>query len=102
MSCQSQQLTNQEYDERKHFLEVLKTLVKSEQEEIYRILRKGNVLLSQNSNGVFFDLALVPEETFAELKKFLEFCKKTRSDLATRDQQMEDSRLNLTQLNSLE
>lgn len=98
----SVQLTNQEYDDRKNFLEVLKTLVKSEQEEIYRILKKSNTPLSYNSNGVFFDLNQVPNDIFQELKKFLEFCNKTRSDLATRDQQMEDSRLNLSQVNSLE
>jgi hypothetical protein len=96
------QISNQEYEERKHFLEILKTLVKSEQEEVYRILKRGNVSMSYNSNGVFFDLNHVSGEVFQELKKFMEFCKKTRSDLATRDQEMEDTRLNLSQVNSLE
>lgn len=102
MSGNSTYLSNAEYDERKQFLDAIKTLVRSEQEEIFRILKRGGVEMSENSNGVFFDLARVSKEVFDQMKEFMEFCAKTRRDLAERDKKMEDSRLNLSQVNILD
>ena len=53
MSASAANLTNEEYEERKVFLEELKKLVKVEQEEIFRILKKNKCDYSENSNGVF-------------------------------------------------
>ena len=56
MSASAATLTNEEYEERKVFLEELKRLVISEQEEIFRILKRGACEYSENTNGVFFDV----------------------------------------------
>lgn len=87
MSASAATLTTEEYDERKRFLEDLKILVKGEQEEIYRILRKSKAEFSENSNGVFFDACKLPAETFDAMKKFLEFCRKNRDDFAVREEE---------------
>ena len=46
-------LTNEEYEQRKKVLADLKNLVKSEQEQIFLILKKHKLDFSENSNGVF-------------------------------------------------
>ena len=94
-------LSNQEYEERKKCLDELKKLVKSEQEQIFLILKKHKVEYSENSNGIFFDLSRVVQEAFEEIQKFLTFCQANRTEFEARDRQMENSRLNLSDTNSL-
>ena len=92
-------LTNEEYDERKVCLEELKKLVRSEQEQIFFILKRFKVEYSENSNGVFFDMCRVPNEAFFEIKKFLQFCQANRTEFEARDREI--SRLNLSDLQSI-
>ena len=92
-------LTNEEYDERKRCLEELKKLVRSEQEQIFFILKRFKVEYSENSNGVFFDMCRVPNEAFSEMQKFLQFCQANRTEFEARDREI--SRLNLSDLQSI-
>ena len=69
------------YEERKKIFEIMKVLVKPEQEEIYRILRKSKENYTENSNGIFFDLALISDTTFLQIKEYLNFCLKTRQEM---------------------
>lgn len=87
MSASAANLTTAEYDERKKLLDEIRTLSKSELEEIYRILKTSKAEFSENSNGVFFDLSKLPAEIFLEIQKFMEFCHKTRDDFATREEE---------------
>ena len=66
------------YEERKAFFENLKILVKSEYEEVFRILKKYNESYTENSNGIFFDINLLKEETFGQLKEYMQFCLENR------------------------
>jgi hypothetical protein len=91
----SQSLTTKDYDDRKRVLAEMKKLVKSEQEQIFLILKRYKVEFSENSNGVFFDLSRVPQEPFEEIQKFLTFCYANRKDFEERDREMESSRLSL-------
>jgi hypothetical protein len=99
MSGSLNTLSNEEYEQRKVMLAELKTLVKSEQEQVFLILKKYKLDFSENSNGVFFDLSRVPREPFEEIQKFLEFCRANRNDFETRNRQMETSRLSLGEPN---
>ena len=96
-----QSLTNKEYDERKKCLEELKKLVKSEQEQIFLILKRHRIDYSENSNGIFFDLCRVSNDAFEEIQKFLVFCQANRKEFEDRDREMENSRLNLGDTTSL-
>ncbi len=87
MSASAATLSQAEYDQRKLFLDEMKILVKGEQEEVYRILRKFRCEVSENSNGIFFDLCKVPAEAFEALQKFMEFCRQNRIDLETREEE---------------
>ena len=102
MSASAATLTNEEYEERKVFLDELKRLVVSEQEEIFRILKRGCCEYSENTNGVFFDVSRVPVAVFQEMKKFIIFCQANRKNFEERDREMEDSRLNLGSSGKLE
>ena len=50
-------LTREEYEERKTLIGDLKTLAKSEKEHVFRILKNCGEDFSENSNGIFFDVA---------------------------------------------
>ncbi len=88
-------LSNEEYEQRKTMLQELKKLVKSEQEQVFCILKRYKLEYSENSNGIFFDLNRVPKEPFEEIQKFLVFCQTNRKDFEERDREMETSRLSL-------
>ena len=95
MSGSLNTLSNEEYEQRKRVLAELKNLVKSEQEQVFLILKKHKLDYSENSNGVFFDLSRIPNEPFEEIQKFLEFCHANRTEFEARNKQMETSRLSL-------
>ena len=62
------------YDERKKVFENIKVLVKPEQDEVFRIIRKTKENYTENSNGIFFDLSTVSDDTFIQIKEYLDFC----------------------------
>lgn len=80
-------LTNDEYEERKRFLDEVKRLVKSEQEALFRILKAEKADFSENSNGVFFDVSKLPKDVFRKLKEYMEFVKVNHSDLEFREEE---------------
>lgn len=86
MSATAASLQQKDYDERKLFLDELKTLVKSEQEEMFRIVKAEKIEYSENSNGIFFDISAIPEPIFEKMKQFMEFCRKNRVDFADREE----------------
>jgi hypothetical protein len=85
MSTTASALTTEEYEERKQYLEELKGLVREEHEQIFRILKRGNVEFSENNNGVFFDISTVPVAVFDKLKEFMTLCRKTRDVFTERE-----------------
>ena len=56
----------------------MKHLVKTEYEEIFRILKKYDETFTENSNGIFFDVMTIKETTFIEMKNFMDFCLENR------------------------
>jgi hypothetical protein len=81
------------YEERKKLFEHIKVLVKPEQEEIFRIIRKTKENYTENSNGIFFDLATVSDDAFNQIKEYLNFCLKTRQEDAERLKELETIRI---------
>ena len=71
--CTSNTLTDAEYDRRKKFLEDLKSLTISEYIEIARILQRFKFAYSENSNGIFFNVASLQQDLFDELEKYVHF-----------------------------
>jgi hypothetical protein len=90
---QTPTISQSDYDERKSFLDDLKVLTKDEYGEIYRILKNKQVELSENSNGIFFDMLSLTNETFKDIKVFMELCKSQRKDETARVKEMNDLRV---------
>ena len=87
-------LAQQEYDERKEFIEKLVCLVKSEYDEIFRIIKKADDQWSENSNGIFFDVSTLKQDTFDKLKSFMHFCMENRKEQEHRQKEMDALRNN--------
>ena len=93
-------LNQPEYDDRKIFLEQLDLLVKSEYEEIFRIIKRNEDNWSENSNGIIFDVSSLQKDTFEKLKNFMEFCMKNRKEQEERQKEMEALRLQTEIINT--
>jgi len=81
-------LPPEEYERRKKFLDGLKLLTRAENIEVVRILQKHEAIFSENLNGIFFNVAAVPQTTFDALELFLSFTQSNRRDLADRERYM--------------
>jgi dsDNA-specific endonuclease/ATPase MutS2 len=81
------------YDERKKVFDTMKLLVKPEQEEIFRIIRKMKENYTENSNGIFFDLSIISDDTFIQIKEYLRFCLRTREEHEDRLKELETIRI---------
>ena len=78
---------------RTYIFEHIKSLVASEYEEIFRIIRKKKESYSENSNGIFFDLSTVSLDTLFKIKEYIDFCIKTRLDDQNRLKDLESIRI---------
>jgi hypothetical protein len=76
------------YEQRKLFFENLKVLVKSEYEEIFRILKKNHEEYTENSNGIFFDVNAVSQITFDQFQEYMNFCLENRKAEEGRTKQL--------------
>jgi hypothetical protein len=81
------------YKERKQIFDNITILVKPEQEEVFRIIRKNKVVYTENSNGIFFDLTSITDDVLAQIKEYIDFCLKTRQDHETRLKDLETIRI---------
>lgn len=77
-------------DKRAFFVDNLNILVKSEYEELFRILKKNGGDWSENCNGILFDVNGLSNEIFEKLYGFLQYCIKQREDEATRLESMNE------------
>jgi hypothetical protein len=73
--------------------ENIKILDKPEQEEIFRIIRKTKENYTENSNGIFFDLNSISDESFSLIKEYINFCLKTRQEHELRLKELETIRI---------
>ena len=80
-------LTNEQYEVRRRFLEDLKSLSKTEHEKMFEILKDDMSDYTENSNGIFFDISKISEDTFAKLQAYMEFCRTIRKEQAERDEE---------------
>ena len=85
-------LSQDEYDRRRKLWEAIKILIKSEQEELFRILKRNEVEVTENTNGIFFDVCKLSHAVAAEIEKFLQFCQQNRVNFEQRDKEMETLR----------
>ena len=79
-----------EFEQRKKMFEQIKQFNRTEQEELYRILRRNSEEMSENRNGIFFDLMAVKQATVDKIQEWIDFCDKNRATFETREKEMSD------------
>lgn len=62
-----------EYEQRRAFVEIMKSMSKPEFIEVARILKKHNVTMSENRSGIYFDMTQLSSAAFTELQQFHKF-----------------------------
>jgi hypothetical protein len=80
-------LSNEEYEIRRHFLEDLKILSKTEHDHMFGLIKKEGIEYTENSNGVFFDVSKIPSNIFEVIQTYMNFCKTTRTEQTERDEE---------------
>ena len=78
---------------RNYIFDNIKSLVASEYEEVFRIIRKNKESYSENSNGIFFDLSCLPDDAFQHIKEYIQFCLTTRNEHENRLKELETIRI---------
>lgn len=77
-----------DFESRKKLFEEIKQFNRTEQEELYRILKKNGEEVSENRNGIFFDLMSLKPETVANVQEWVEFCRKNNSEFKSREDEL--------------
>jgi len=85
-------ISKEDYDSRKELLENMKALSKTEKEDIFRILKNENEQFSENSNGIFFDLATIKNTTFVEILNMITLSNQKKQEQDERLKEMEKLR----------
>jgi len=79
-----------EFETRRKIFDEIKKFNRTEQEELYRILKRNSEEISENRNGMFFDLMSLKEETIQSILKWIEFCLKNHTALESREKELSD------------
>jgi hypothetical protein len=77
-----------DYGIRKRIFEDIKKFSRSEQEELYRILKRNEEEISENKNGMFFDIMNLKTTTISYIQEYIVFTQRNRQELAIREQAM--------------
>ncbi len=80
------------YEERKQFLDFLPRLSKPQYEQMFRILKAHGAEYTENSNGIFFDIAKLSDECFSTLNAHMEYCIVLKKDEESRLKELEELR----------
>ncbi len=75
-----------DYEARKRIFEEIKKFTRTEQEELYRILKRNEEEVSENKNGMFFDIMNLKLTTINDIKEYIQFTTTNREELAEREQ----------------
>ena len=79
-----------DFEMRKKLFEEIKKFTRAEQEELVRILRRNTEDISENRNGMFFDLLTLRPSTIQDITGYVEFCVKNRANFEIRENQMKE------------
>jgi hypothetical protein len=80
--------------QKRHILERINMLTSTEHEEILRIVKKHMVSFSQNKNGVFFNLSILPTHIIQEIDNFVTYCIANKKELDEYDKIINECKMN--------
>ena len=70
-----------DYDRCKKLVKAVESLSKTEIEELFKIIHKKTSNYTRNNNGIFINLAWVPDEIIVELENYVKFCTTSQIEL---------------------
>jgi len=79
-----------DFETRKKLFEEIKRFNRTELEELYKVLRRSSEELSENRNGMFFDLLSVKDDTLTKIDELIIFCKENRANFEVREKELTD------------
>lgn len=68
-------------DEIRELRESIELLDEESHNEIFKIIKKNNILFSENKNGVFVNLTEIDNSIINEIKKYVEYIKTQENEL---------------------
>ncbi len=74
-----------DFETRKRIFEEVKRFNRTELEELYKVLRRGSEEISENRNGMFFDLLSLKDDTLQKIESLIVFCKENRASFEVRE-----------------
>jgi hypothetical protein len=77
-----------DFETRKDVFEEVKRFNRTELEELYKVLRQAGEEVSENRNGMFFDLLSIKDDTVLKIKELIQFCIENRADFEIREKAM--------------
>ncbi len=79
-----------DFEKRKLLFDEIKKLSRLELEELYKIVKNQKEDISENRNGMFFDLLTIKEDTFEKIKEWISFCLRNRESFEEREKEIRD------------
>ena len=77
-----------DFETRKTVFEEVKRFNRTELEELYKVLRRAGEEVSENRNGMFFDLLSLKDDTILKIKELIQFCIENRANFEVREKVM--------------
>jgi hypothetical protein len=77
-----------DFETRKSVFEEVKRFNRTELEELYKVLRRAGEEVSENRNGMFFDLLSLKDDTVLRIKELIQFCIENRANFEVREKAM--------------
>lgn len=73
---------NRNHAERcKQLVAAVENISQNEMEEIFKMIHNHGCAYTRNNNGLFINLAWIPEELLKELEQYVKFCNRSQTEL---------------------
>lgn len=79
---------------KKYLLEKIAKLSQTEHDEIFKLIKTSNTPYTQNKNGLFVNMSVLPEEILGKVDLFVDFCLKNKSELDEYDKRISECKIN--------
>lgn len=77
-----------DFETRRNIFEEIKRFNRTELEELYKVLRRAGEEVSENRNGMFFDLLSLKDDTIVKIQELIQFCIENRANFEVREKVM--------------
>lgn len=77
-----------DFETKRKIHEEIKKFNRTEQEELFRILKRCSEEVSENRNGIFFDLLLLKDDTILKIQEWIQFCSQNNESFTQRETAM--------------